>query len=88
MEKDASFKNQIIHAKKEERKKLIKTQFHFTKEEYQQAYKEKYHHALTNEELKGISAAGANLHAEGLSVSSDARALASRALVNMFSDNG
>ncbi len=60
MEKDGSFRNQLKHAKtKEERKKIVESaNFHFTKEEYKQAFKDKYHHTLTDEELRGVSAAG------------------------------
>jgi hypothetical protein len=50
-----------MHAKtKEERKKIVEhAHFHFSKEDFKQAYKEKYHRTLTDEELRGISAAGA-----------------------------
>ncbi|MES2274319.1 MAG: Nif11-like leader peptide family natural product precursor [Chlamydiota bacterium] len=61
LEKDSSFRQQLTHGKtKEERKKTIENaHFHFTKDEYKQAYKEKYHQPLTDKDLRDIAAAGA-----------------------------
>lgn len=60
MEKDAAFREQIRNAKDmNERKKLLQAaNFNFTKQEVEEAIKEKYKQPLTPEQLKHIAAAG------------------------------
>ena len=59
-EQDKEFRTSLINAKNlEERKAILKkANLHFSKEEYRQAYQEKYHKELTDAELAKIIAAG------------------------------
>jgi len=60
LEIDAEFKKRLQHAKNSEERKKIQEEenFLFTKEEFFEAYKEKYHKSLSDEELKKLAAAG------------------------------
>ncbi|MBY0529727.1 MAG: Nif11-like leader peptide family natural product precursor [Rhabdochlamydiaceae bacterium] len=59
-EKDKSFANSVRNAETVEQRRAIlkKTNLHFTKEEYREAYQEKYHKKLSDAELNKILAAG------------------------------
>jgi|GEM_PF-2437973 len=62
LETDMEWKKRLQNAKNDEERKLIQEEenFVFTKEEFQEAYTEKYHKTLSAEELKNIAAAGSS----------------------------
>lgn len=59
-ENDKAFSSSLQNAKTmEERKSILKKMnLHFSKEDYQEAYQEKYHKKLSDSELNKIIAAG------------------------------
>ncbi|MBY0529725.1 MAG: Nif11-like leader peptide family natural product precursor [Rhabdochlamydiaceae bacterium] len=59
-EKDKTFSSSLQNAKTMEERKAIlkKTNLHFSKEDYREAYQEKFHKKLSDAELNKIMAAG------------------------------
>jgi predicted ribosomally synthesized peptide with nif11-like leader len=59
-EKDKAFTDSIRNAESAEKRKAIikKMNLHFSKEDYREAYQEKYHKELSDAELQKVIAAG------------------------------
>lgn len=60
MEKDASFRSELLKAKSQREKEEIlrRHNFQFTKQQYDEAFQERYGRILNQEELKKVTAAG------------------------------